>query len=189
MKSQICEGRLEPEPKDGEFERNKKEAQKEVGTTQWLSLKSRPDISTITSIAASRIAHNPKEALRLRSGIWKYLAAHLEVFGSLLCLFIRFATCKNKLLVLHCVLLFVVLTAAVSSFFLQSVETTDRLKGDGWQTQEEREVGWQVKCGWKSSLPRLSPSMVARSGTAASAQSQNVWTRSNVEGVRQTFRQ
>ena len=54
------EGKLPPEHDDSDFEVNKKEAQKEVGTIQWLSLKSRPDISTVTAIAASCIAHNPR---------------------------------------------------------------------------------------------------------------------------------
>jgi len=73
------EGRIPPEKDDSDFEVNKKEAQKEVGTIQWLSLKSRPDISTVTAIAASCIAHNPKEALRLCDGIWKYLGATWEL--------------------------------------------------------------------------------------------------------------
>ena len=73
------EGKLFPEDEEPEFETNKKEAQKEVGTIQWLSLKSRPDISTVTAIAASCIAHNPSEALRLCDGIWKYLGATWEL--------------------------------------------------------------------------------------------------------------
>ena len=73
------EGKLVPEKDEPEFEKNKKEAQREVGTIQWLSLKSRPDISTVTAIAASCIAHNPREALRLCDGIWKYLGATWEM--------------------------------------------------------------------------------------------------------------
>ena len=75
----IHEGMLVPEEKDGEFENRKKEAHQELGTIQWLSLKYRPDISTVTSIAASCIAHNPKEALRMCDGIWRYLAATWEM--------------------------------------------------------------------------------------------------------------
>ena len=53
--------------------------------------------------------------------------------------------------------------------FLQSVGGDDRWKREGWQTQRKR--GWmagQVRYGWKSFLLRLSPMMVARSGTVVS---------------------
>ena len=69
------EGKLAPEDKkDPDFEIRKKKAQVEVGTLMWLTIKTRPDIGPTVGIAASSIAHNPKEALRLCDGIWKYLA-------------------------------------------------------------------------------------------------------------------
>ena len=60
--------------KDSEFETRKKQAQVEVGTLMWLTIKTRPDIGPVVGIAASHIAHNPGESLRLCEGIWKYLA-------------------------------------------------------------------------------------------------------------------
>ena len=47
-----------------------------------------------------------------------------------------------------CVFLFVVLTAAVSSNFLQSMGADDRLKGDGWQKHKKRRwTAGQVRMG------------------------------------------
>ena len=63
------EGQLMPEIKDGMFEKVKKEAQQEVGTVMWLSPKTRPDIATVISDAASHVAHNPTESLRICKGI------------------------------------------------------------------------------------------------------------------------
>ena len=73
-----CEGKLVPEIKDKSFEIRKKDAQKEVGTLMWAALKSRPDVAVSVSIAASQVAHNPTEALRMTAGIWKYLACTVE---------------------------------------------------------------------------------------------------------------
>ena len=62
----------------------------------------------------------------------------------LLCLF---CLCPNRELGdFLCVLLFVVLTAALSSNFLQSMEADHRSKGEGWQTQKKRRfVAGQVR--------------------------------------------
>ena len=69
------EGRLAPEDKmDEGFAGRKTLAQIEVGTLMWLTIKTRPDIGPIVGIAASSIAHNPEETLRLCVGVWKYLA-------------------------------------------------------------------------------------------------------------------
>ena len=44
----------------------------------WATLKSRPDICVSVSIAASQIAHNPTESVRMCVGIWKYLAVTVD---------------------------------------------------------------------------------------------------------------
>ena len=68
------EGKLDQEEKNDEFPRKKNRAQIEVGTLLWLTIKTRPDIGPVVGIAASCIAHNPSETLRLCQGIWMYLA-------------------------------------------------------------------------------------------------------------------
>ena len=51
------------------------QAQTEVGTIQWLAIKTRPDVAAIMSMAASLQTRIPTEALKVTEGIWKYLAA------------------------------------------------------------------------------------------------------------------
>ena len=51
-------------------------AQCEVGSIQWVALKTRPDVACATAIAASIQTRDPKEAIRLTEGIWGCLAKH-----------------------------------------------------------------------------------------------------------------
>ena len=73
------EGKLVPEEKDELFPGRKKQAQKEVGTLMWLTIKTRPDIGPVVGTASSCIAHNPSETIRLCDGVWKYLAVTPDV--------------------------------------------------------------------------------------------------------------
>ena len=50
-----------------------KRAQEEVGSLQWLALKTRPDIATITAVCASIQTKNPGQASMWTTEIWKYL--------------------------------------------------------------------------------------------------------------------
>ena len=50
-------------------------AQQEVGSLQWLALKTRPDIACITAICASMQSRNPQKALDITVEIWKYILA------------------------------------------------------------------------------------------------------------------
>ena len=71
---QANEGKLIPEDRTApEFQQQKKLAQQEVGTLMWVALKSRPDIYAAVSIAATHVANFPTEAVRLCTGIWRYL--------------------------------------------------------------------------------------------------------------------
>ena len=64
----------------------------------------------------------------------------------------------------------------ISSSHWGGQSMTVRKERDGKRVR--RRVGKQVKYGWKSFSQKRSPSVVARSGTAATARRQNVWTRS-----------
>ena len=56
-----------------EYKRMLKRAQEEVGSLQWLALKTRPYIAAITAICASTQARNPCKAVGWSQEIWKYL--------------------------------------------------------------------------------------------------------------------
>ena len=71
---QTLEGQIAPEEKDEKFQERKKKAQIEVGTLMWLTIKTRQDLGPVVGIAASNIAHNPGETIKMCEGIWKYLA-------------------------------------------------------------------------------------------------------------------
>ena len=76
-----------------------------------------------------------------------------------------------------CVLLFVVLTAAVSSNFLQSVGADDRSKGDGWQTQKKR--GWMAgQVRMKDPRARAVSTDGRKEWCCRSCSETNVWPRS-----------
>ena len=48
-------------------------AQEEVGSLQWLALKTRPDIAAITAICASLQTRDPDRSVKYCREIWKYL--------------------------------------------------------------------------------------------------------------------
>ena len=50
-----------------------KKAQEEVGSLQWLALKTRPDIATMTAICASIQTKDPWQAVTWTEETWKYL--------------------------------------------------------------------------------------------------------------------
>ena len=56
------------------FNQTLQEVQKEVGSLQWLALKTRLDIAAITAICASMMSRNPWQALVWTQEVWKYLA-------------------------------------------------------------------------------------------------------------------
>ena len=71
-----------PEPREGkgpamelgpERDRMIKECQSELGSLLWLSLRSRPDVAAVVGIAACEITHDPREAMRLARGVWRYI--------------------------------------------------------------------------------------------------------------------
>ena len=71
---------MEPEDRStAEYIESVPQAQAEVGTLQWLAIKTRPDIAAITSILASLITRCPSEVVRVVGGVWKYLAATWNV--------------------------------------------------------------------------------------------------------------
>ena len=55
------EGKLEPQTRDGAYEVAMSLAQKNLGTLLWLALRSRPDITALTAIAASLATIHPDE--------------------------------------------------------------------------------------------------------------------------------
>ena len=79
------EGRVEPQDKTTkEYAADLAEAQKEVGTLQWLAIKTRPDIAASCSAAASLTCGCPKACIQMCIGIWKYVAAtwHYKIIVS-----------------------------------------------------------------------------------------------------------
>ena len=68
------EGKIMPVTKDKEYAKRLKMCQEEVGTLMWLGIKTREDILTSVSIAASMQTKNPEMTLKYVDGIWKYLA-------------------------------------------------------------------------------------------------------------------
>ena len=71
----IREGCEMEDRNSGDYEENLPRAQMEIGTLQWLAIKTRPDISAATSILASLTTRCPTEVMRLVGGVWKYLAS------------------------------------------------------------------------------------------------------------------
>ena len=55
------------------YQENLKKAQAEVGSLQWLALKTRPDIAVITAICASLQSRNPVLAIDYCRETWRYL--------------------------------------------------------------------------------------------------------------------
>ena len=79
------EGRVEPQDKTTkEYAADLAEAQKEVGTLQWLAIKTRPDIAASCSAAASLTCGCPKACIQMCIGIWRYVAAtwHYKIIVS-----------------------------------------------------------------------------------------------------------
>ena len=73
---QAKEGKLWPEDKTKKsFQSDLHHAQMEVGTLQWLAIKTRPDIAAACSVVASMMNSNPNDAIETCKGIWKYVAA------------------------------------------------------------------------------------------------------------------
>ena len=68
------EGKTAPVTKDKDYYKNLKTCQEEVGTLMWLGIKTREDILTAVSIAASMQTKDPQMTLKYVEGIWKYLA-------------------------------------------------------------------------------------------------------------------
>ena len=121
---------------------------------------------------------------------WSERASHFgsSRFCSLVCVCVCvcvFFVSRSRCGEFFCVLLFVVLTAAVSSNFLQSPMTV-RKEMDG--KRRRRGDGWQGKTGWKSFLPKLLLLMDGRSGTIVSVVRRTCGQGRDVEGARQTFR-
>ena len=56
-----------------------KRAQEEVGSLQWLALKTRPDIAAITAICASLQTRNPELAIKYSKETWRYLYHNANV--------------------------------------------------------------------------------------------------------------
>ena len=73
-----------PDPREGlqapvekgtaEYKEELKCAQQEVGSINWVALKTRPDVACIAAIGASLQTRDPKETIRLMQGCWKYLS-------------------------------------------------------------------------------------------------------------------
>ena len=59
--------------KTTEYKRLLKLTQQEVGSLQWLALKTRPDIACIVAICASMQTRQPQQALKITEEMWKYL--------------------------------------------------------------------------------------------------------------------
>ena len=59
--------------KTAEYKHLLKLTQQEVGSLQWLALKTRPDIACIVAICASMQTRQPAQALKLTEEVWKYL--------------------------------------------------------------------------------------------------------------------
>ena len=71
----VKEGKEPPMDKNSsEYVQSLKQAQEEIGTLMWLSIKTRADLLAIVSIAASIQSRDPTEALRIAKGCWRYLA-------------------------------------------------------------------------------------------------------------------
>ena len=72
---QVQEGLPLEDKNSPEYDGNFQKAQIEIGTLQWLAIKTRPDIAAITSILASMMTRTPTTVLKHVAGIWKYLAS------------------------------------------------------------------------------------------------------------------
>ncbi len=59
--------------KTTEYKHLLKQTQQEVGSLQWLALKTRPDVACIVAICASMQTRHPERALKLTEEVWKYL--------------------------------------------------------------------------------------------------------------------
>ena len=58
-----------------EYKRMLKRAQEEVGSLQWLALKTRPDIAAITAICAITQSRHQWTTVWWAQEVWKYLKA------------------------------------------------------------------------------------------------------------------
>ena len=70
----ICEGQSPPVDKNAEYLVSLKRAQEEVGTLQWLAIKSRPDIAAAISMLASMQSRDPDQVVKLTTEVWRFLA-------------------------------------------------------------------------------------------------------------------
>ena len=68
------------EPTEGsEYNTNLKSAQTELGCLFWICTKTRPDLLSTVSIAASHLHKCPGQVLKVARGCWRYLRATLNV--------------------------------------------------------------------------------------------------------------
>ena len=83
---EIKEGRGEPASKEvretSAFKQALKRVQEEVGSLQWLALKTRLDIAAIVAICASLISRNPWQAFHLDTGDLEVPGSHsVDAYG------------------------------------------------------------------------------------------------------------
>ncbi|CAE7300743.1 RE1 [Symbiodinium sp. CCMP2592] len=69
----IPEGKILPRERTDSYQQELKLAQQEIGSLQWIALKTRPDIQSTVGQCASLASLDPSIALKVTKALWRYL--------------------------------------------------------------------------------------------------------------------